>query len=136
MIRVLYNTSNNVALPLDSNGYGPYYLFEVFSEMQNEVVKTFVSVDASTASERLARFNEYVFAEVGINGVEDLYAGRVRLQDGTYLLRVYQQNASGSLTPQGDIVYREILKVYGNPSQEYLDYGGEPSDFQEYNFLQ
>lgn len=135
MIRVLYDTQNKVALPLDANGFGPYYLFEVFSEMQNEVVKTFVSPDTSTAVERAARFNEFTFTEAG-TGAEDLYGGRVKLNDGTYLLRVYEQNASGSLTPQGDIVYREILKVYGNPTQEYLNYSGPPSDFEEYKFLQ
>lgn len=134
MVRIIYNTANPVTLPLDSNGLGPYYLFEVYSEIQNEVVKTFVTTDLSTADERLARFNKFTFTEVG-NGAEDFYSGRVRLYDGTYLLRVYQQNASGSLIPSGGIVYYDVLKVYGNPTEEYLEYNGQPTDFTPYNFL-
>jgi hypothetical protein len=122
MIRVIYNTANRVPISLDANGYGPYYLFEIYSEMENEVVKTFVTPDTSSSDNKV-RFNEFYFTEVG-NGVEDYYGGKISLNNGTYLLRVYQQNSSGSLIPQGDIIYRDVLKVYGRPGDTFTTYNG------------
>lgn len=132
---VHYNIANTIILPLDSNGFGTYYLFEIYSEMTNTVVKTFVTTDTSTAEERLNRFNKFVFTEVGIGGTENFYSGRIRLNDGTYLLRVYQQSSSGSIVPSGNIVYRDVLKVFGNPREQYEEYNGTPTDYTPYEFL-
>lgn len=137
MVRIIYNTVNPVALSLDefTTQTSPVYLFEIYSEMQNRVVKTFVAPDIATAANRV-RYNSYNFTEVGQGGQEDLYGGRIRLEnDGTYLLNVYLNTSSGNLSTTGlTKICSEVLKVYGNPGGQYLEYDGNDKTFLEYKF--
>lgn len=113
-----------------------YYLFELFSEMENKVVKTFVSSELATAAER-TRFNKFTFTEVGVGGSEDFYAGQIRLPyNGSYLLKVYSQSSSGNIDPlAATLIYQEQMQVFGNPDgTTWTEYTGADDDDLPYNF--
>lgn len=135
MVKIEYNTTQVWAISLDEFATSSsYYLFEIYSEMQNRIVKTFVAVDIATTDNRL-RANRFRVTEVG-SGAEDLYGGRISMpNNGTYLLNVYVNSSSGNLSTTGlTKVCCDVLKVYGNPGGEYLEYNGNDQTFLEYKF--
>lgn len=138
MVKITVNTTNTVALSLSemTTVTNPYYLFSIYSEMQNEVVKNFLSSDLSTTDEK-TRYNRFSIVEVGSGGVENLNTGRIRLPyNGTYLLKVYAQTSSSNLNPSlaNELVHTEVLKVYGNSEGSYEEYTGNDTDFTTYKF--
>jgi hypothetical protein len=140
MVKITVNSTNRIALPLDSQATltNPYYLFVIYSEMQNEIVKSFVSSELATASQR-ERANQFDVVEVGTGGTENLYAGQIRLPyNGTYLLSVYEQTSSGNITVANATgkVWTEVLKVYGNNEGSTTEYTGNDTDFTVYKFEQ
>ena len=135
MILIQYNTANNVVISLDEFASSTsYYLFSIYSEMQQKVVKNFVTSDIATAANR-ARFNKFTVTEVGQGGVEDLYAGKIRLPyDGTYLLKVYSQSSSGNIDPaNGTLVFQDVAQVIGNPITGYQEYTGASDETLPYD---
>ena len=115
MIKLVQNTSNNVALTLKEQATlsTPYYIFSFVND-DSGVAKVFTGSDVSVNP---TRYNKFV---IELNSVEDLNNSVIDLDKGFYTYKVYETETEFDLDLDNATSIVESGKVYVEGSEQLV----------------
>lgn len=104
-MKLIQNTTNTRVFYVTSSLATPYYLVRLVSKVTADE-KSFICQDQNSNPCSFVTLN---ITDVGYNGTEDLTAGEVELESGSYKLYLYDQASSSNL--DYTLANEELLEI-------------------------